>query len=215
MGTRQVSEHPFFCQLSGADRVRVHSGKSGALLWERNDAPRAIVPVGDVDRDGVDEVALGFPYAGMIEVRSGAGGGLLRRIQDPLVSDVNLFGHALAPAGDLFGSGSPALLVAAPQPWTYPIGTPGSPRSPGPGAVGLFSLGRRPHMSVLGGEATGDEYGADLAFLGDVDDDGRPEVAIGSTFGAPNGVVRVVSLDLHPQPGDAVPLPGRPREIHR
>lgn len=201
-GTRLIASTPYFCQFPGGNFLEVRSGASNALLWQVPASPRVVVSTKDANGDGVDDVALGYPYAGRIELRSGRDGSLLRVRSDPLDTGLNLFGHALAAAGDLFGQGAPSLFVSAPQPLVRPIGVPGDPEASGPGAVLLFSLGRRPQTLTLVGDTVGDtvgeEFGSDVAFLGDVDGDRRVEVAVGLAGAQSTGLIRVLSLTRIP-----------------
>jgi hypothetical protein len=199
VATRMVTSHPYFCQLPGGNFLEVRSGANSALLWQVPASPRVVVGTEDANHDGVRDVALGYPYSGQVELRSGLDGSLLRTFGDPLDPGVNLFGHGLAAAVDPFGLRVPSLLVSAPQPLVFPIGVPGSPEAAGPGAVMLFSLDQRPRMLALLGDEVGEEFGSDVAHLGDVDGDGRIEVAVGIASAETDGLIRVLSLRRSPR----------------
>ena len=198
VGTRQLASTPYFCQLPGGNFLEVHSSASNALLWQVPESPRSVVSTADTNGDGVEDVALGYPYSGRVELRSGRDGSLLRVQIDPLAPGLNLFGNSLSAARDP-SLGGPGLLVSAPQPVVFPIGVPGDPEAPGPGAVVLDSIGRRPQVFTLTGVEVGEEFGSDVAFLGDVDGDHRFEIAIGIARAQTTGVIRVLSLRRAPR----------------
>src|SRR5687768_17473890 len=75
--------------VDGAGRVRVHSGASGAVLFQWQGALQAdglggsLASAGDVDGDGTVDLLVGAwrasEQSGRVEVRSGASGALLRQ----------------------------------------------------------------------------------------------------------------------------------------
>lgn len=183
-----------FCSFVEGNFTRVVSSASGALLWEVGRAPRTLAPVDDLDRDGVDDVAFGFPYVGAIELRSGRTGVLLATLVDDFLGDgILLFGNALLSYPDADGDGLADLLVSAPQPRVSPIGVPGNPTAAGPGVIALLSTRTGKPLVRLHGKLRGDEFGMRVLLLPDIDGDLRPEIAVGST-GVPGGLVQVFSL---------------------
>ena len=112
----------------------VFSGASGALLLTLNDPEpqinanlgSSIAALGDVNGDGVPDLALGAPSKdvdvgdgnvtiaqGQVLVFSGATGDLLHTLNHPIPQSAALFGAPLAALGDTDGDGIPALAVAA------------------------------------------------------------------------------------------------------
>lgn len=140
-----------------------------AAAVERRGA--AVADAGDVNGDGIGDIAIGKPFdntaglgAGACEVRSGADGSVLRTFFGSAAGE--LFGSAVAGAGDVDGDGTPDLAVG------------------GPGGAGV--------VRVLSGAAGGgvifqltgltptDALGASVAAAGDVDGDGLADIIVGS-----------------------------------
>jgi hypothetical protein len=110
-----------------AGQAFVWSGATGALLTALDGSASAdffgwsVAGVGDLDRDGLADVAVGAPFvdvggfAGLIDagqVRVFSGGNEILRLDGEAPFDE--FGSALAAAGDPNGDGFPDLLVGAP-----------------------------------------------------------------------------------------------------
>src|SRR5690242_5703481 len=165
---------------------------SGAAAGDR--AGWAVSRTGDVNGDGVPDMAIGAPLAdaagrkdaGAVYVVFGArplapktalgtlgGGGFV--IQGAAAGDVA--GTALAPAGDVNGDGKADLLVGAPHASERgPDGDGGAYvvfGKAGGAAVDLAALGDG--GIAIRGAATGDDTGAAVAGLGDVNGDGRED----------------------------------------
>ena len=124
---------PFDFDSDERDGLEIRSGRTGEELVRliHPDAPmeytfRCAIPMGDLDGDGVGELAVSTGTAsgffgstdGCVRVLSGAlselraGGAPLFELDPP--GEVDLFGLDLACAGDLDGDGLDDLLVAAP-----------------------------------------------------------------------------------------------------
>jgi hypothetical protein len=166
-----------------AGRASLHSGADGAELraWIGPTPSRfgfAVAAAGDLDGDGVSDVAVGAPYAvdaatgwgtGAVFVYSSATGGLLQTLVG--TSDFEEFGAALAGVGDVDGDGVSDLLVGAPRADFSKVEA---------GAAWLFSVGTGAVIDRIDGLGKNDRLGSAVAALGDVDGDGVPDLAIGA-----------------------------------
>lgn len=157
-----------------AGRVEVRSGASGALLFAVDgDAShavlgRSVAPAGDVNGDGFADVLAGAPRQwpasapGYVLLLAGPSGALIQRLDGSSI----LFGAAVCGLDDADGDGTRDVLVAEP----------------------LADSGSGAAVHVLSGATWGtistathpwSAGAADLAPLGDVDGDGRPDFAWG------------------------------------
>ena len=161
---------------------------------------RAATAIGDVNGDGVPDLAIGAPYedgdfgnsdpgfgppqnVGKVFVLSGADLSVITQLNDPEFQMVQSqkfggqFGTALAAAGDLNGDGTPDILVGAPHHTVNLVDEK------------IFSVGRVFVMSGnsdtvlltfdIPGEEENGRGGMSIASLGDVNSDGKPDFLVG------------------------------------
>ncbi len=129
----------------------------------------ALVAIGDHDGDGVIDTAIGCPGGdGGVVIASGADGTELLSIPAP--QSGKRFGASLAALGDLNGDAVPDLAVSA----------PGDLSGSDPGQVFVYSGIDGTLLYTLTGAAGGDEFGAAIDAMGDIDGDGKAELVIGA-----------------------------------
>jgi len=190
-------------QGSGSGFARVIDGTNGAPLktWLGSAGDQqgyAVARIGDVDGDGIADLALGAPVAdangvdsGVVLVCSGVGGATLATIAGASAGD--LFGWRIAGLdADSDGVGDVIALAVGPRQVRIHSG-----------ATGLT-------LQEISG-STADVFGSGLAGVGDLDGDGYEDAAIGAPAADPGGVtdagnVTVYSGCVAQQPyGDGCP----------
>jgi hypothetical protein len=177
----------------GGRYVRVFSGASGAVLWSAarshpeqgpfayqmlpEPAPFgwAMCALGDQNRDGYADVAVGYPESSSVWVLSGADGTTLALHTAAALgwnseSHYAYLGFALAPLGDLDRDGFEDLVVGAP---TFSFYVGGSQSNFTGRALTIAGGMRRDHAVA----DVGAPIGTAVAAAGDVDGDGRGDVA--------------------------------------
>jgi FG-GAP repeat len=181
--------------ISGATGAVLHTFV-GAQLQDKFGA--CLARVADLDFDGRDDLFIGSPAAqngtfevGRAELFSSATG---QRIWlfDGLAQNDN-FGTAVADVGDVDGDGFTDLGVGAPGANQMPGGF-----LSGTGAVTVFSGFTGATLMTLVGDAADDLFGSSLAAIGDLDQDGKADFAVGAPgvdlAGLPNaGRLRLIS----------------------
>jgi len=173
----------------------VYSGKSGAPLHElTGDGPwselgAATAAVGDLDGDGHADFAVGAPFdgegnsrTGSVIIVSGRSGGVLQVI--PGAAPREAVGTALCAVGDLTGDGHPELAIGAPG-WSQDGFRKGMVRIYDP--VDGRLVRELPGVAADGGT------GLSLAAAGDVDRDGLPDLMVAAPAEDRAGMVRIHS----------------------
>ncbi len=166
----------------------------------------SIIRLGDVDGDGIDDLAVGAPGDddAVNQLPTGLGAVYVlflnadgtvkaqQKISDieggftGVLRPVDDFGYSLAAIGDFDGNGVPDMAVGAPQDDSGAIGGTADR-----GAVYLLMLQsdgtvlshtKIAHRvgDVFPSLDDGDEFGTSVAFLGDLDGDGVGDIAVGA-----------------------------------
>ncbi|MCC7012409.1 MAG: FG-GAP repeat protein [Planctomycetes bacterium] len=159
----------------------------------------SVVGLGDVDGDGIGDLAVGCKGAagaqagsGAVRIYSGVSGALIRQINGERSGDQ--FGHAIDWIGDIDGDGVNDLIIGAPNhEWTS-----GTDR----GAVYTYSGATGAQIWKLGGNADGDRLGFAVSRVPDVNADGIDDYAFSKPWGdsgslTDNGVVWIHSGATH------------------
>ncbi len=179
--------------------VRLASGVNGAPpLAVGDNFGVALAAIGDLDGDGISDIAVGTRgddtggnARGALYIQFlNANGTTKSRVKianntngGPTLADVDIFGAAVAPIGDLNGDGIVDLAVGAPGDDT--LGYSG-------GAVHILlmnSNGTVANRTKIANQTNGgpplgnvDFFGCSIAPLGDFDGDGVSDLAVGACF---------------------------------
>lgn|GEM_PF-1977086 len=167
-------------------RCTVYSGATNNVLHvfdgegDNDELGHRLDRIGDLDGDGRADILLGaYQHAnsrGRVYAYSGRTGELLHVWTGE--QDYSLFGWGLSNAGDTNGDGVNDVVISS---VTY--------NGPGPasGAAYLYD-GRTGALRFRWvGETPGEQFGFRVAAIGDVDGDGRSDVAIGAPYNSENG----------------------------
>ncbi len=168
--------------------VRVISGSNGKILHSlgEKDTRAAFgftaAGVGDINRDGVPDFAIGSPEVtagrGEVQLFSGLDGSSLAVLQGKIG---DAFGYSVGRVGDTDGDGVSDFLVGAPQGLTSP------------GYAVLYSGKTLAPLHTLVGPAAGLGFGSVCVTVGDIDADGSPDLAVGAPLAAGKGSVFLFS----------------------
>src|SRR4030095_12827702 len=172
--------------IINAGRAIAYSGIDGTILHILDDITEeegaqlgyAVANAGDINSDGVNDLAVGVPLkdtpegltdVGLVYIYSGADGSLIRTLNHPSQGGAEVgarFGEALANAGDMNHDGVSDLIVGAPgrsEAFVF---------SGANGAI-LFSV-TSPAAETL------PSFGSAVAGGKDLDNDGTPDFAVGA-----------------------------------
>lgn len=220
----------FLLDMNADGTVRSHveigagKGGFGGTLGNDDFFGASLASLPDLDGDGVGELAVGAPETLEVFLPEGAvwilllnPDGTVKAQQklstlqgglSNLPSAKDAFGCAVVSLGDIDGDGSPELAIGAPEDDAVSLNE---------GSVWIVSLNpdgtakRDSKISTLQGGLSGpidsrDRFGASLAFLGDIDADGFPDLAVGAPGDDDGGtdIGAVYLLGLRPDGSVAV-----------
>lgn len=209
----------FSGSTGGVPSVTVVSGRDRSTLRSWSGAPdsgfgRSLARAGDVDADGVEDLLVGAhvepangAYSGCVRVFSGATGGVLHQF---VGAPYDFMGVSVAGLGDCNGDGHADVAVGAPRTHADPVVTGFCTNlvPPQPGYVRVYSgLDGTELFQVTGLTHTtpwcpfddqvhaGEVFGFSLTGVGDWDQDGVPDLAVGAPGAGAGwgGAVRVFS----------------------
>lgn len=180
--TNDVFDDPFTVtvELSVVDQ-KMGVADGDRLGW-------SVAGAGDVDGDGVKDVAVSAPQrnvgAGYVHIYSGQTGELLFNITGE--SFGGEFGNSIAGAGDTNGDGYTDLIIGAPYQgaggavYLFRGFDPGTPPVTFPASI----------LSKVSGDAAGDRFGHVVSGMRDFNDDGSRDVLVGAPGATTAGGIR-------------------------
>jgi hypothetical protein len=163
-----------------AGKVYVYSGKTKSLLYSLP-GPGAgshygfsVTRVGDVNGDGRPDFAVGAwgvnGNSGRVYIHSGSNGATLRTINGLTAGE--RLGYALAGVGDVSGDGVPDVIAGAP--WGR------NPANVETGRAYVIHANSGALYHTRYGESAGARFGRSVAWVGDVNGDGRADYGVGA-----------------------------------
>ena len=168
---------------AGAGMVLVYSGRTGEvihmLVGERagDRFGWAVCGIGDVDRDRSPDFVVGIEgsterlrQAGAAQIFSGRKGKLIHTLRTG--QDEDYFGTAVANASDIDGDKRDDVIIGG---WNG--SNEGGEQA---GIAVVFSSRTGKEILRLAGAREHDRFGTSVAGVGDLDGDGRPDLAVGA-----------------------------------
>lgn len=187
--------------LTDAGSAFLYSGATGTLLYQKNglasgdNLGNAVAGVGDLNGDRRADFMVGAPgadpgglvNAGSALVYSGATGAPLYQKNGALSFDV--FGNAVAGAGDVNGDGRADFMVGARLADVSGLTDAGS--------AFVFSGASGALLYQKNGTVVGQGVGRSVAGAGDVDGDGKADFLVGTSDADPGGLTDAGSAFLY------------------
>jgi hypothetical protein len=202
-----ASERTFrFCEMVG--EVLLVSSRTNEVLHEIKHPGGAyafassLALVGDVDGDGVRDLAVGTPATdgwghpdpqraprtcevSIVALGAKSGIGMILKTLRGASTSGDRFGEILAYGGDWDGDGVADLLVGAPR---------DSSRARDAGAVYVYSGADLSWLASFASSVDGEGFGRELAWGPDLDGDGRTEVVVSAPWSGAEQSGRVVVI---------------------
>jgi hypothetical protein len=167
---------------AASGRVTIWSGANGSVIQSFTGSVAgaqfgfSLAGIGDVDHDGYADLIVGSPHefmaqadAGVIRVFSGKNGATLFTKSDYQLGGE--YGTAVAGGMDVDGDGTPDFLVGVPMLDNgIQVDT---------GGMHVYSGATFQLLDSHYSNTPGEHFGASLAFLGDINNDGRADYVVG------------------------------------
>ncbi|NJL03508.1 MAG: PKD domain-containing protein [Chloroflexaceae bacterium] len=140
---------------------------------------------GDLNGDGFGDVATAAPNSDAVYLLYGARGGLDPSVLTPTLTltETGRFGASMGGAGDLNGDGFDDLIIGAPT-----LAISGTNQGRVYAYLGSPDGLNLEPVWMMDGESSGDQFGASVAMVGDVNSDGYMDVLIGAPNHTPPGI---------------------------
>lgn len=167
----------------GSGTAWVHSGKTGLVIGTfKGTGGKALGfsadCAGDVNADGVLDIILGTYHDNFAEVVEGGSGAVLQTFTDPGIG--GYFGLSVAGVGDVDADGYADVAVGNSMPFSVPGLS---------GYVDVFSGQDGSVVGRLVGEpSVFGTFGDSIAPAGDINGDGRADVAVGASWAGGDGI---------------------------
>ena len=132
---------------------------------------------GDLNGDGFGDVAIAAPDSNAVYLLYGARGGLDPSVLTPTLTltETGRFGASMSGVGDLNGDGFDDLIIGAPT-----LNISGTNQGRVYAYLGSPDGLNLEPVWMMDGESSGDQFGASVAMVGDVNSDGYMDVLIGA-----------------------------------
>ncbi len=143
----------------------------------------AVAPAGDINGDGFDDVVVGAETSNKAYIYIGSSQGLTNPAYFTATGSFDRFGYSVGGGGDVDDDGFDDFIVGAPDGKVIsgPVDSGIAMLYYGAG-IGLPTLG-----VTLSGEASNDNFGWSVDVVGDLNQDGYADVAVGALENDANG----------------------------
>ncbi|MCI2285236.1 hypothetical protein L3081_19970 [Colwellia sp. MSW7] len=176
---------------SGATGEVLHRFSSSSNNGYTNGFGSVISDVGDVNNDGFDDVIVGAPYktanvyqTGSATIYSGGTGEVLHNFEG--VASRDYLGSSVSGLGDVNNDGFADVIVGVSGKDNNAEFSGGTDS----GSVIVFSGFDGSRLFTISGQIEDAQLGSAVSYLGDINSDGSPEVAVGTL----NNTAHVISI---------------------